>query len=218
MVEQVSLAAEPRTTLGTRQSRKLRATGKVPAVVYGHGEAVRAVAVNLHDLTVALQHGARMMTLDVGGTPEQVLVKEVQYDYLGATIIHADFTRISLDEKVTLTVALHFRGTPKGLSAEGAVLMTPVTEIEIECLPGDIPNEIPVSVIDLEVGGAVTVADLKLPDGVVAVTPAETTVAQIRVIAEEEEAPAEAVAEGVEPEVIGAKPEEGEGEAEAEKA
>jgi large subunit ribosomal protein L25 len=217
MVEQVTLAAAPRTAIGTRQSRKLRAGGRVPAVVYGHGEAVRAISIDLHDLRAAIHRGARMLALDVDGTAEQVLVKDVQYDYLGSTIIHADFTRISLDEKVTLAVALRFRGTPKGLSAEGAVLTTPLTVIQVECLPTDIPAEIPVSVVDLEVGATLTVGNLKLPEGVRAVTDANAVVAQIRVLAEEVVAPA-AVAEGAEPEVIGAKPEEAEGEAAAEKA
>ena len=212
MVEQVTLEATERTTLGTRTSRKLRKTGQMPAVVYGHGEAVRSIAVSLHDLTTALQHGARMLTLDVGGTPEQVLIKDVQYDYLGSTIIHADFTRISMDEKVTVTIGLRFRGTPKGVEADGGVLTTPVPEIEIECLPGNIPSEIEVRVLELGVGDNLTVADLTLPEGVVAITDMGTIVATVSIIAEEEEAPAEEGEEDAQPEVIGAKDKEEDGE------
>lgn len=212
MAEQVILEATERTTLGTRISRKLRKVGKVPAVIYGHGEAVRAVAMDLHDLTTALQHGARMMTLNVGEKPEQVLIKDVQYDYLGSTIIHADFTRVSMDEKVTVTVALRFRGTPKGVEADGGVLTTPVPEIEIECLPGNIPSDIEVKVLELCVGDNLTVADLLLPEGVVAVTDASAIVATVSLISEEEEAPAEEGEEDAEPEVIGAKDKEEDGE------
>jgi large subunit ribosomal protein L25 len=206
MVEQTTLKADQRTKLGTRSTRKLRAGGLVPAIVYGHGETVRPVSVDLHDLTVALQHGVRMFALDVNGTNEQVLVKDVQYDYLGTTIIHADFARVRLDEQVTLAVALDFHGTPKGVEAGGGVLTTPLSEIEVECLPAEIPSAIRVEVMALDVGETLTVADLKLPEGVKAVTDGSSLVATVTVVAEEEEAPAEEAGEA-EPEVIGAKEE-----------
>ena len=208
MAEQVTLKAAPRTHLGTRNARKLRETGQVPAIIYGHGEAVRPISVNLHDLTVAIQHGARMLNLDLDGGGEQVLVKDVQYDYLGTKIIHADFTRVSLDEKVTLAVALHFRGTPKGVESDGGVLTTTLNEIEVECLPTDIPEAIQVHVVGMAVGDTLTVADLTLPEGVVAVTDPGAVVASVTVVAEEEEELVEEAAEA-QPEVIGAGDEEG---------
>src|SRR5205823_10169315 len=93
--------------------------------------------------------GAHLFDLALDGKSEKVLVKEVQYDHLGLEVIHVDFARVSLDEKVEVTVPLELKGTPKG-EAEGAVLQQIISELEIECLVTDIPHNIVHNVTDME--------------------------------------------------------------------
>jgi large subunit ribosomal protein L25 len=137
-----------------------------------------------------------------------VLVKEVQYDHLGMEVLHVDFARVSLDEKVELTVPLELKGTPKG-EADGAVLQQFIAELEIECLVTDIPHSIVHNVTEMEKDSELHIRDLKLPAGVRVMQDEDLLVAAVREV--QEEVPTE-VAEvaTAEPEVIGRKPEEGE--------
>ena len=157
-----------------------------------------------------LDRGPFLFDLAVDGKSEKVLVKEVQYDHLGQEVLHVDFARVSLDEKVEITVPLELKGTPKG-EAEGAVLQQIVAELEIECRVTDIPKEIVHNVADMEKDSELRVKDLKLPPGVRALQDEDLILAMVKEI--EEAAPAEAVVEegAAEPEVIGRKPEEEEG-------
>jgi large subunit ribosomal protein L25 len=146
--------------------------------------------------------------LAIDGKSEKVLVKDVQYDHLGAEVLHVDFARVSLDERVEVTVPLELRGTPKG-EADGGVLQQLVAELEIECLVTDIPDAIRHNVSEMGLDTDLHVRDLQLPPGVKALQDEDLVLAQVREVKEEEVAPTE-VAEGGEPEVIGRKPEEGE--------
>jgi large subunit ribosomal protein L25 len=136
-----------------------------------------------------------------------VLVKEVQYDHLGLELIHVDFARVSLDEKVEVTVPITLKGTPKG-EEEGGVLQQMLNELEVECLVTDIPDAITVNVSEMKVDDALHISDLKLPPGVRALQDPEVIVAAVKVIEEDEAAPTPE-AESAEPEVIGRKAEEG---------
>ncbi len=198
--------AKQRKELGSRANKRLRDSGFVPGVVYGHKEAVIPVTLPKKELTSHIDHGTHLFDLALDGKSEKVLVKEVQYDHLGLEILHIDFARVSLDEKVEVTVALELKGTPKG-EAEGGVLQQIISELEIECLVTDIPEVIRHNVSDLEKDAVLHIKDLKLPPGVRVLQDEDLIVATVKEIAEE--APAE-VAEGAaaEPEVIGRKPEE----------
>jgi large subunit ribosomal protein L25 len=198
--------AKQRKELGSRANKRLRDSGFVPGVVYGHKEAVIPVTLPKKELTSHIDHGTHLFDLALDGKSEKVLVKEVQYDHLGLEILHIDFARVSLDEKVEVTVALELKGTPKG-EAEGGVLQQIISELEIECLVTDIPEVIRHNVSDLEKDAVLHIKDLKLPAGVRVLQDEDLIVATVKEIAEE--APAE-VAEGAaaEPEVIGRKPEE----------
>ena len=156
-----------------------------------------------------------MFDLALDGKSEKVLVKEVQYDHLGLEILHVDFARVSLDEKVEVTVPLELKGEPKG-EAEGAVLQQIISELEIECLVTDIPEVIRHNVSDMEKDSVLHIKDLKLPPGVRVLQDEDLIVATVKEIAEAE--PTEA-AEGTtaEPEVIGRKAEDAAGEDAAEK-
>ena len=205
--QSIQIAAEPRPGLGSRANKRLRDTGKVPGVVYGHKEAVVPVTLPKKELVGHLNKGAHVFDLSLEGKSEKVLVKEVQYDHLGIEVIHVDFARVSLDEKVEVTVPLELKGTPKG-EEEGGVLQQIVAELEVECLVTDIPSIIVHNVAEMKLDDVLHIKDLKLPPGVKALQDEDLVVAQVKAI--EEEAAAPAADEGAaEPEVIGRKAEEG---------
>src|SRR5207248_3361491 len=122
------------------------------------------------------------------GKSEKVLVKDVQFDHLGMEVIHVDFARVSLDERVTVTVPVELKGTPKG-EADGGVLQQIVSELEIECLVTDIPDAIRHNVSELKLNDVLHISDLKLPPGVTCKQDAELIVALVKEIKEEEVAP-----------------------------
>jgi large subunit ribosomal protein L25 len=208
--QSIQMTAQSRAELGSRANKRLRDRGLVPGVVYGHKEAVVPVTLPKKELVGHLNHGAHVFDLAFDGRSEKVLVKEVQYDHLGIEVIHVDFARVSLDEKVEVTVPLEFKGTPKG-EADGGVLQQLISDLEVECLVTDIPTSIRVNVADLGVDDVLHVSDLQLPAGVRPLQDGDLLVATVKIIEEEEAAPAAAAVEGAaETEVIGRKPEEGE--------
>jgi large subunit ribosomal protein L25 len=215
-MEIAKLQAEKREAHGTREAQRLRRQGKLPVVVYGHGQAPEHLSVSLHDLVGLLEHKTHVLELVVAKDRQQVLVKDVQFDYLGATPIHVDFARVSLTERVKVSVPMDLRGTPVGV-ADGGILDHSLVDLEIECLVTEIPESIRVSVAELKIGDFLHVRDVPLPEDVKAVTPADTIVCSVRAKVEEvEEVAAPAAEEGVqEPEIIGRKekaPEEEEAE------
>ena len=209
----IKVSAKPRPELGSRANKRLRDAGLLPGVIYGHKEAVVPVTLPKKELLSHLHHGAHLFELSVDGRAESVLVKEVQYDHLGNDVLHVDFARVSLDERVEVTVPLELKGTPKG-EEEGGVLQQMLNDLEIECLVTDIPDVIRVIVDHLGVDDTLHVKDIQLPPGVRALQDEDIIVAAVKVVTDEEAAPA-AEADAAEPEVIGRKPEDGEG-AEAE--
>ena len=207
MAASISIAAEPRPGLGSRANKRLRETGKVPGVVYGHKEAVVPVALPKKELVNHLNKGAHVFDLGMDGKTEKVLVKEVQYDHLGMEVLHVDFARVSLDEEVDVTVPLELKGEPKG-EKDGGVLQQVISELELRCKVTDIPDVIKHDVSQLALNDVVHIKDLKLPPNVKALQDEDLVVAQVREIVEE--TTTEPAAEGTaEPEVIGKKPEEG---------
>ncbi len=204
----IQITIQPRAELGSRANKRLRDKGLIPGVVYGHKEAVIPVALPKKELVNHLKKGAHVFDLSLDGKAEKVLVKEVQYDHLGIEVIHVDFARVSLDEKVEVTVPIELKGTPKG-EEEGGVLQQMLNELEVECLVTDIPDSITVNVSEMKVDDAIHISDLKLPPGVRALQDPEVIVAAVKIIEEEAAAPTPE-AESAEPEVIGRKAEEGE--------
>jgi large subunit ribosomal protein L25 len=197
----IQVTANPRTELGSRANKRLRDAGLLPGVVYGHKEAVVPVTLPKKELVSHLNRGAHVFELALEGKNERVLVKEVQYDHLGLEVIHVDFARVSLDEKVEVTVPIELKGTPKG-EADGGVLQQIVSEMEVECLVTEIPDAIRHNVSELALNDVLHIRDLKLPPGVRAIPDGEVIVATVKEIAETETA---AEGETAEPEVIGRK-------------
>lgn len=209
------LHARKRQAAGTKSCRRLRAKGEVPAILYGHRQETVPIQVSHEELQEALRRRARMFELELENRKEFVLLKEVQYDAFGDDIIHADFIRVAMDEKLTLEVPIILKGSPK---VEHAVLQQTLGHVEIECLPKDIPESIVAMVGDLKLDETVKVSQLVVPPGVKILTDPEVIVATLSAAEEEAAAPAAPAAEAevAEPEVIGrqAKTEEAEEETE----
>jgi large subunit ribosomal protein L25 len=206
-VRSAQVSAKPRKELGTRANRRLREAGMLPGVIYGHKEAIVPVTLAKKEVVDHLTRGAHLFDLTLEGKNEKVLVKEVQYDHLGMEVIHVDFARVSLDEKVKVTVPLELKGTPKG-EADGGVLQQVIKELEVECLVTEIPDAIRHNISEMALNDVVHISDLKLPAGVKVLQDAELIVASVKEILEVVAPVAEEGA--AEPEVIGRKPAEGE--------
>jgi large subunit ribosomal protein L25 len=193
---------EVRDKTGTTYARRLRKTGRLPATIYSKGTDPISVSVNEIEILRYLHCGNHVMELDNGdGTPATVLVKDLQFGYLGDNLIHVDFARVDLKQVVTVTMTLEFTGQPISATAAGAVLEVPRPQIEIECMVKDIPDSIKVDLTTVE--SVFTIGDLDLPDGVRAILDPERHIAHVTIVQEEIVQDVEAV-EGEEatPEVI----------------
>jgi len=211
-----TLVVEKREATGRQVSSRLRREGQVPAVLYGRKQDVVHLTVSQEDLMRVLRQDTQIVELQVGEDREAAQIKEVQYDSLGDALLHVDFTRISLTEEVEVSVSITTRGTSPGMEA-GGVLDQTMRELQVKCLPANVPTSIVVDVSGLEMDAILRIADLVLPDGVRTEEDPEQVVlhiAQPREEEEEEEEVAEVAVEGApaEPEVIGRtrEPEEGE--------
>lgn len=203
------LEAVKRDRLGSRYARRERAAGKMPAVLYGHGQEPVAVAVDAKQAVTHIHKGEKVFRLNLAGesAEQTVLLRDVQFDHLGTRIVHCDFARVNLDERVATTVTIHLVGEAIGLKTAGTLLMHPVSEIEIECRVADIPDFVEVDISGLEVGHGITAGQVTLPKpDMKLLTDADTFVAQVAhatVAKEAEEATVSA--EAATPEVIGEK-------------
>lgn len=204
-----TLKAQPREAKGTKAARRLRNQGKLPAIIYGHGQKPVSVAIDAHDFDQHLHHGEHVLSVDVGGKTESFLIKAVQYDHLDTTPIHVDLARVDLNERVVVKVAIELRGTPKGLS-EGGLMDQVMPDVEIECLVTEIPEVIRPNVSHLGVDESLTVKDLELPPSAKPIADLNAPVATIRPLATAEatEEEAEDQEGAAEPEVIGRGKEE----------
>jgi large subunit ribosomal protein L25 len=216
--KQPVLAATKRERLGSRYAQRARAAGKLPAIVYGHGRPPVPIALDSRDTLIHINKGEKVFKLDMPGTSDIdegqiVLLTDLQFDYLGTNIVHADFVRVDLNQRVHTKVHVNLIGDAPGLKTAGAILMHPVTELEIECRVTELPDHVDVEIGGLDVGHQITAADVKLPsDTMRLITDPHAIVAQI-VVQKEQVATAEGAAvttDAAQPEVITAKkPEEG---------
>jgi large subunit ribosomal protein L25 len=204
MAETTVLTAQSREGNGSQSARKLRRTRLVPAVLYGHKEETLSLSVAVDELRSAIRRGARVVDLQTPLKLEKALIKELQWDHLGKELLHADFYRVSADERIAINVRLELRGTAPGVTAGGS-LNQPLHTLNVECLAIAVPESIRVPIGELQIGSAVYVRDLHLPEGVKVLDDPDAIVVQVSAPVEEAEvAPAAApVAETAEPEVIG---------------
>lgn len=219
----IKLVAEPRVEKGSGPMGRLRRKGTVPGVVYGNGKGEQLVQLNAHDFEQSMRgHAGEHMLIDLEIGKDKVLkvlLKEVQHDPVYGKIIHADFNEISMTKKLRVGVLVKLTGEAAGVLQQEGVLEHILREIEVECLPADIPDHVALDVSALHIGERLTVADIKLDAAKYSViTGADQVVAAVSMQrAEEEVAPTVEAATG-EPEVITEKKEGEEGEEGAEKA
>ena len=217
-MKKVELSAGLREEIGKSRIKRLRVQGEVPAVVYKKGEETINIKLSKREL-VRILHTSQgenvVVTLKLKNPgkvqPKTVIMKEIQYEPLKGEILHVDFNEISLAEKVTVNVPIVAKGESKGVKEEG-VLEHALWEVEIECLPSEIPENIEVDVTELGIGDTIHVKDLILPKGVKVLTDPEQSVVSIEppVSEEVEEVAVEPEGEAAakEPEVISEKKEE----------
>lgn len=203
------IQATRRERLGSRYSRRLREQGSLPAIVYGHGIDPAPIALNAKEALEYFHRGWKVFELEVEGGKETVLLKDVQFDYLGSNIVHADFARVDLNERVETHVPIHLVGDAKGLKESGAIMMRPFDEIEIECTVANLPEYFEVDVSNLGVGESIHAREVTLPiESMKLLSDPEAVLATIMIQAEEKTAEEAVIGEGAEPEVISEKKED----------
>lgn len=218
---ELKLVAERREGSGKGVARKLRAAGRVPAIVYGQGIDPASVSVDARELHHVLHAGGANVLLDlvVDGKPQLALARDVQHDLIRGRFVHVDFLVVSRTEKITIAVPVQVIGEAIGVKA-GGVLEHHLWELQAECLPGDVPEAVQADITELAVGDSLKVGDLAVPADVTILSPADELVLavvppQAREVAEVVEGlEGEVAAEGEAPSEDAAAPagEGGEGE------
>lgn len=165
MAEDPKLVAESRSKLGSAECRRLRQRQLVPGNVYGHGEDNAAIAVSEDALTPIVRSGHKVVDLDLAGATQKAILREVQWDTFGTTLLHFDLQRVSADELVVTEVAVETHGTAPGVLA-GGILEIPLHTIRVECPAVEIPERIVVNINHVELEQSIYVRDLKLPANV----------------------------------------------------
>ncbi len=204
-MEKVSLEAEVREKTGKGSSGRLRRTGYIPAILYGGKEEAQSLIVNTKDLERALSSEAGenvIISLKVGDKTRTVIVKELQTDPVRGDLLHVDLCQISLREKLKASVPIEVRGEAPGVK-EGGILQHRLREIEVECLPTEIPESISVDVSGLGIGDSLHVKDLRVTGDIKILAGGEESVVSIVPPTVEEVAPPTPEEVVAEPEVIG---------------
>ena len=212
---EIVISATNRADRGKNAARRLRRRGLVPGIVYGGKGENLAVAVDPKALQRVLRSEAgrnailKLSIADHGST--NAILKNWQVDPVKESFLHADFYRIAMDVAIRVTVPIHVVGEARGVKVDAGILELVIREIEVECLPGDIPERIAVDVADLGINQSLRVSDVPMPAKVKVLQAADQVVVHVVAVKEEEAAPAaaaapaaegEAAATGAEPEVI----------------
>lgn len=202
MEKTLLLKAEIREQTGSKHASKIRKSGRIPAIVYGHKQEPMAISLDRHNFIEGLHHGRRLMDVQIGKSKQKMIVKDLQYDYLGKDIIHVDMMRVDATETVRVTVPIELKGTAKG-THEGGIVEEHADHLEIECRATDMPESIVVSVKEMGIGDVLHAGEIELPEGIKLISPPEMLLVTCHLVAAaktteevEEEAPAA-------PEVIG---------------
>lgn len=169
--EDFKLDAQTRADEGKGASRRLRRQGLVPAVVYGGKDAPQSISLEHKEVIKHLEHEAfysHIIALNIAGKTQDVILKDLQRHPAKPIVLHADFMRVSKDQKLTTKVPLHFINEEAcvGVKMQGGIISHTMTQLEISCLPADLPEFIEVDLAEVEVGQIVHISDVKLPEGV----------------------------------------------------
>jgi len=220
MRKDMTITAEARDSRGKNEARRLRAKGSMPAVVYGGSDGPTPVAVSPKELTRILHsktgHNTIFNLSLAGGEATPVMIIDWQFDPIKDSLLHADLKRIDLNQRITVKVPVVTQGDPKGVKIQGGIHEVVTREIEVECLPDEIPEQFTVNVAELMIGQNVRAGDIAMTGSMKLLSPPDAVISHVVALRAEETPAAEAGAEGAapaaaEPEVIkkGKKEEEG---------
>jgi large subunit ribosomal protein L25 len=217
MAQQAKLTVQTRAEVGRNAIKKVRKQGLIPGVIYGVGHEPINLEVNSRQLSAVLAHSSSeniLLDLEIIDGDDKrnslAMIQEVQHHPLQRRILHVDFHAVSATEKITAEVPIETIGEPVGVKTGGGLLEHILRDLEVECLPGDLPERIQVDVTSLDINQSIHVKDLQLPAGVEAITDGDLTVVAVSAARVEEEATEALGATPAAPEVITAKkPEEG---------
>jgi large subunit ribosomal protein L25 len=181
---ETTLKIQPRETGGTAVARAIRRQGLVPGILYGRGREPFPFQIDVPTLREALsgdagRHAILQVTVPGEGRPTPALLKDFQLDPVRDRLTHIDLLAISMTEKITTSVALHFEGEAPGVTDDGGVFEAAVHEVEVSALPGDLPDSIPVDISHLNTGETIKLGDLTPPAGVEWATDPDTVLATI---------------------------------------
>jgi large subunit ribosomal protein L25 len=201
-----NLSGSVRENGGKGVARTLRSSGRVPAVIYGHGREPQSLSIDTRELEKLLSHISAENTvidLSVDGKSSRTLIREIQRHPFKRQILHVDFQELVAGEKVIVRLPIVLVGVPAGVRMDGGVLDQTMRELEVEVDPANIPNHVEIDVTELHIGASLHVSDIPLPEGVEVVGDPDASVAVISAPrAAVEEVAAEAVETSAEPEVI----------------
>jgi large subunit ribosomal protein L25 len=206
---EIVVTAESRTDTGKNANRRLRTRGLIPGVLYGSRKKTVPVAISPKEIGSILKSAKgenTLFELDLGGTRRKVILKEFQREPVKGRLLHADFYEVALDQVLEVKVHVELKGVPVGVKAQGGIVDFVTRELEIECLPADIPEKIEVDVSHLELGKHLRVSELKLSDNVKVLSDPGLVIAHV-VAPRAEEAPAAVAEAAVVEEAAAAEPE-----------
>ena len=217
MRKDITITAEPRDSRGKNEARRLRAQGSMPAVVYGGVAGATAVTVNPKELSRILHSKTghnTIFNLGVNGDSTPVMIVDWQYDPIRDSLLHVDLKRIDLTQRITVKVPVTTQGDPKGVKLQGGIQDIVTREVEVECLPDEIPEQFVLNVAELMIGQSIRASDIPMPGSMKLITLPDSVITHIVSVKVEEVAAPEAeavVAPAAEPEVLkkGKKEEEG---------
>lgn len=183
-MSELTIEVQERQQKGKNANRRLRAAGEVPAVVYGDAKdavPIRVGSRKIEELLKASGSENAVFLLKLAGTDKSrhTMIRELQLDPITGEMIHIDFQRVNMDQKVRVMVHVELHGEPYGVKTDGGLLDFVTREVEVECLPGDIPHAIELDVAPLHVGQHVEAGQLSLPDGVKLLSEAERVIVSI---------------------------------------
>ncbi len=182
MRRDITIVAEPRPERGKNAARRLRSRGRIPAVVYGAGKPAIAVTVNPKEIDKILLSSTghnTILKVQIDGEVSPAMIVDWQHDPVKDTLLHVDLERIDLRKKLTVKVPVHLEGDPKGVKQQGGLMELVTREIEVECLPDDIPEHFTVDVRDLLIGQNLRAADIPLGAGISLKSPPDTVICHV---------------------------------------
>lgn len=216
MISSHTLTVHPREKLGSRYARRERASGRLPAVLYGHGAAPVSISLDAREALRYFHSGEKVFTLDLPGESkaQTVILKDLQFDYLGTNVVHVDLARVDLNEEIEANVHIRLVGDPVGLKKANTILTHPTVDIAIQCTVATLPEHIEVHIGQLDVGQSIHAREVVLPEGVKLLSDPEAVVAAVNMVKEEVVAAeaTEVEGEAAQPEVITERKKEEEGE------